>query len=393
MQSERLQELYKRYQSGQLKPEELQQWRDALADLSHDAEFLALIDPDWAGQDLQPLELDAREQEAIYQYIIAHPQKLRQVHGVPLWKRWGVVSAVAAAVALMILGVYFFNSYQTNIPAGTELAAQDVAPGQTGATLTLASGKKIRLSDAASGKLAEETGIAISKTADGQLVYEVKGSDTNPDQINTLSTAKGETYVLTLPDKSKVWLNAASSLTYAAGLNERGLRRVRLEGEAYFQVAKDKLHPFVVESRGQLVKVLGTEFNVNSYADEPFVATTLVEGSVQLQAGDQAAVLAPGQQALNTTEGIKVAPADVETVTDWKSGDFFLNRVDFRTAMRKIARWYDVEVIFDASVPQGIKSSGYISRSRQLSAVLKSIEKAGQVRFRIEGKRLYVTKY
>ncbi|TKC06074.1 FecR family protein [Pedobacter frigoris] len=317
---------------------------------------------------------------------------------VKLWPR-----LVAAAVIILIAGAgLFYYDLKTKEINNQVVVTNDIPPGALSATLTLASGKKIRLSDEANVELANEAGISISKTADGQLIYELKEGAGSSDKINTLSTEKGETYILTLPDKSKVWLNAASKLTYSASLLKNGKRSIKLEGEAYFEIAKDRAHPFVVESKGQEVEVLGTHFNINSYSDEGATKTTLLEGSVRVSSPAKRAsrtggntdkvTLKPGQQASNNGTALQVGEADIESVTDWKNGDFFLNRVDFRTAMRKIARWYDVELIYDSSIPDDIQSSGYISRGKKLSSVLKLIERSGQVKFRVQGRKVYIYK-
>lgn len=320
----------------------------------------------------------------------------KQTVGIPsvprvrrLWPRWAVAASIALAV---MVGGYFYNDSRQ--PTTQVVHQNDVAPGKNGATLTLASGKKIRLSDAMNGELTSEAGVSISKTKDGQLIYEIKadGPGEESNKINTLSTANGETYQVRLPDGSAVWLNAASSLTYSANLLQDGKRSVKLVGEAYFEVAKDKAHPFVVNTAGQEIEVLGTHFNVNAYGDEPVTATTLLEGSVQVRSGSFREMIRPGFQASSAGKGITVGKADVEGVTDWKSGEFNLEQVDFRSAMRKIARWYDVEVIYEKSVPVDIEGWGWISRASKLSVVLKLIENSGQVKFRIEGKKVYVFK-
>ena len=310
----------------------------------------------------------------------------RKSQTVKLWPR---IAVIAAALALMVLGVYFFNRNDKYANSDI-LAAQNITAGTFGATLTLANGKKIKLSDAANGEIAKEAGISVTKTADGQLVYEIKETIGNPDQINTLSTAKGETYILTLPDKSKVWLNAASSLTYSASLNEHGMRRVKLEGEAYFEIFKDKAHPFIVQTAKQEVEVLGTHFNMNSYNDEPAIATTLLEGSVKVKVGKVYKIIKPGEQAINTRGSIAVQQVDIDNIMDWKNGDFYLNHIEFKTAMRKIARWYDMEVIYDETVPDNMESGGWIARDKPLSAVLKSIESSGLVKFKVAGRKIYV---
>ncbi|WP_316817665.1 FecR family protein [Pedobacter nyackensis] len=320
---------------------------------------------------------------------LAHAEPVVKQKTFRLQARFAIAAAIATV--LVFAGLFYYN-FDVRRALLTEIAYKnDVAPGKTGATLTLANGKKIRLDQALNGELAKEAGVVISKSADGQLIYEVKGSAADPGRMNTLTTAKGESYQLRLPDGSLVWLNAASSLTYAADLNSGGKRKVELDGEAYFEIAKDKAHPFVVESRKQEVEVLGTHFNVNAYADEPVVATTLLEGAVKVTGKGLDQTIRPGEQAINNGSAIQVMDVDVETVVDWKSGGFILDRVDFRTVMRKIARWYNVEVVYDPTVPYDMISGGYISRSMQLSSVLKLIEKSGQVRFRIEGRTVHVS--
>lgn len=312
-------------------------------------------------------------------------------HLKPARKLWPKI-AIAAAVASVIFGAGLFM-YKSNQKENIEptVYASDVAPGRQGATLKLSNGKTIRLADAANGQLAKEAGVVISKTADGQIVYEIQSS-TSENKINTISTANGETYVLRLPDGSRVWLNAASELTYSANLVQNGRRSVKLSGEGYFEVAKDAAHPFVVESSGQSVEVLGTHFNVNSYLDEKGVATTLVEGSIKVNTASGEKVIRPGEQALSNGNAIKVSAVNLDNITDWKDGDFNLDGLDFRVAMRKIARWYNVELIYDDAMPKSIQADGWISRDQKLSAVLDMIEKTGIVHFKIAGNKVYVTK-
>jgi len=321
-----------------------------------------------------------------------------QVKRVRLWPR---IAAAASIVLAIGAGIFLYTNQLKKDAVQSAIYAKDVAPGAAGATLTLAGGKKIRLSEATNGELAKEAGVVVTKSADGQLIYTVHAdvavdpatSGENVHKIrNVLSTARGETYMVVLPDKSKVWLNAASSLIYNTNMNISKERVVSLEGEAYFEVAKDKARPFVVISKGQEIEVLGTHFNVNAYDDEPAIATTLLEGSVQVTAGENKRILKPGFQAINNKGSIKIKQADVETAVDWKEGDFYFENADFRSVMRKISRWYDVEIIYDPSVPETITSNGVIPRNNKLSAVLKSIENSGQVHFKIEGKKIYVTK-
>jgi transmembrane sensor len=309
---------------------------------------------------------------------------------VRIWPR----IAISAAVAIIVFGAgLFVYKYQQNTSTAPVVYANDITPGKVGATLTLASGKKIRLGDAANGEIAKEAGIIVTKTADGQIAYEIKESSSGGNKINMLTTAKGETYVLTLPDKSQVWLNAASSLTYAAGLSESGLRKVKLEGEAYFQIAKDKAHPFIVESRGQEVEVLGTHFNISAYGDEPVIKTTLVEGSVKVTANHHSKILKPNQQALlSGTDVIQVLDVDAEYDVAWKNGFFLFNGERLESIMNKIARWYNIEVAYADPALKSKTFIGTISRFEKVSKVLNMLERTEVASFRIEGNKIIIDK-
>lgn len=306
-------------------------------------------------------------------------------------KRWPAI-AMAAAVAgiLLSIGIYFYQADHKRVLPPTAYN-NDVEPGKSGATLTLANGKQIRLGEVGNGDLAKEAGVNISKTDSGQLVYTIQ-ENSSENKRNTISTSMGETYEIRLPDGSAIWLNAASSLTYFAKLTEGGERRVILDGEGYFDIAKDDEHPFIVETASQEVRVLGTRFNINSYKDEQAVKTTLIEGAVKVYAGSTGQLLKAGQQAVNTGGHIVVAAADIDNVTDWKNNEFLLDNQDLQYSLRKIARWYDLEIVYGPGVPLNAEIGGGISRNSKLSSVLKLIESIGLVHFRIEGRKLYVDK-
>lgn len=306
-----------------------------------------------------------------------------------LWRRIGVAAAMVLFVGL---GVYFYAN-RIRVQDGLVIsAAEDIAPGGNGATLTLASGKKIRLNDAESGQLAEEAGVMVKKDANGELVYEVLASSVSKGFSNMLSTAKGETYAVILPDGTKAWLNAASSLTYSPSLIVSGKRLVSLSGEAYFEVAKDKAHPFVVQTARQQVEVLGTHFNVNSYLGETTVKTTLLEGSVKVSSGAQVKMLQPNQQAILSADGnIGVGEADATVAIAWKNNQFMFESENIQTVMRMVERWYNVEVFYEGEISEE-KFWGGVSRFDKVSKVLKSLEETGKVRFRLEGRKIYVSK-
>ncbi|MDR6784977.1 transmembrane sensor [Pedobacter africanus] len=317
---------------------------------------------------------------------------------------------IAAAIALVLGFVYFFKAEYWPLghhqPSG--LSADKVLPGKNSATLTLANGKKIFLSDAHKGELATESGVVISKTADGQIIYQVsQAAPSAAATYNTLSTAKGETFQVRLPDGSLVVLNAASTLTYPTNLNRVNERKVELRGEAYFEVAKvmlqaegkanltkGKRKPFIVATDKQQVEVLGTQFNVNCYADEPDTKTTLAEGIVKVAAlgvVKHESVLKPGQQALSRAEGFLVKDVNINQVIAWKNGTFDFDNEDIQSVMRKISRWYNVEVEFRGDV-SGERFNGALSREKNIGQMLKMLESTGVVHFKIEGRRIIVIK-
>lgn len=337
--------------------------------------------------------------------LVSNPEEVKTVR---LWPKIAVVAsrskfgtsliATAAAVAAIVVGVWFFNSDTgvSEVNSGLNLAVKnDIAPGKNGATITLANGKVIKLSEAKSGVVIGKDDLKYSDGAaiqgGGPDLYRSSTAQADDMMQLTASTAKGQTYQFTLPDGTKVWLNADSKISFPSQFSGKE-RRILLDGEGYFEVSKDKKHPFVVESKGQFLEVLGTHFNLNAYKDEPQIATTLLEGSVKVSVNGRALLIRPGQQAVNYGGKLQVNEVSLDDITDWKEGDFFLNHVDFKTAMRKIARWYDVEIVYDVAVPDDLESGGWMSRHNNLSTVLKAIEGTGLARFRIDGKTVHVFK-
>lgn len=311
-----------------------------------------------------------------------------------IYRRW-----IAAAVVLLVPALVFFMFSQRAKNAGhIEIAAGsvDITPGRDRATLKLANGTEVYLDTLHAGQdKIKQYGASISKQGNGELVY-MKLGDTETDVVgyNTISTPRGGRYKVLLPDSTQVWLNASSSITYPTSFAHADARLIKLEGEAYFAVkkvsdGKGKLQPFIVSTDRQKVTVLGTHFNVNAYADESSVRTTLLEGKVQV---NNDAILRPGQQAISLNKTLEVRDVDTTAFVDWKNNEFNLKTSDFRTTMRKIARWYDVEIIYDQSAPSTVKLGGWISRDKNISSVLKLIQKTGGVHFKLEGRRVTVTK-
>jgi ferric-dicitrate binding protein FerR (iron transport regulator) len=304
--------------------------------------------------------------------------------------RW---AAVAAIFLMVITSVVILNKQQEKnayVASKKPVVEQDRLPGGDRAVLTLADGSTILLDSASSGVLAHQGNTDIIKQSDGQIVYNSGDNEATEIAYNLLQTPRGGKYKLVLPDGSKVWLNAASSLRYPAAFvgNER---RVEITGEAYFEVTKDASRTFKVSLNNMEVEVLGTSFNVNGYSDEEEVKTTLLEGKVKVIANNNnIKYLTPGQQAqLKTTGTIAISnDVNLEEVVAWKDGFFQFENSDIKTVMRQLARWYDVEVSYKGSINKHFVGS--ISRDVKLSKVLSMLEQTGEVKFKIEGRNLVV---
>ncbi|MCD0489892.1 FecR domain-containing protein [Pedobacter sp. MC2016-14] len=381
--------LFKKYIEEQCSAQELEEVLSILKNGGYQSEWQQVISDESdsiLNAGLQT-ELSSAEVDRIYEGIASQLPSAK-LKTIKLWPRVAIAAAIAAVI--FTAGLTYF--YQQDKREQSIAYANDVAPGKQGATLTLANGQKILIKDALAGTIASQSGVKILKNADGSITYELSGQKPGQLQYNTLSTGKGEEMRLRLPDGSVVFLNAASSIKYPTNCAILPQRKVFLSGEGYFEIAKDKAHPFIVESNKQQVEVLGTHFNVNAYLDEPVVTTTLIEGSVKISSGGRQKVIHPGEQVLNASGSLMVTNANLDNITDWKNGDFNLTDVDFRVAMRKIARWYNVELVYDATVPENIQADGWISRKQTLAAVLDMIQRLGMVHFRVEGKKVYVSK-
>lgn len=302
------------------------------------------------------------------------------------------IPLIAAAVVLFILSVcLYFNSLKEKTINKT-VAAQTIVPGSNKATITLSNGQRLVLSDSIGGQIATQSGVVINKTANGEIEYQVSPSayqQSVEPLYNTITIPRGGQYQLVLPDGTKVWMNSSSSLTYPV-IFKGSKRQVSLTGEAYFEVAKNKQMPFIVESKKQTLEVLGTHFNVNAYDDEPAVKTTLLEGSIKIiaVANKMSRVLVPGEQA-HVDQNIEIRAVDAEGVVSWKNGLFVFNKQTVEAAMRQLARWYDVEVEYKGNVSaKGFWGS--IPRNKDLNYVLKMLEATGVAHFKLTERRVTV---
>jgi ferric-dicitrate binding protein FerR (iron transport regulator) len=259
----------------------------------------------------------------------------------------------------------------------------DVEPGGQKAVLTLSDGSTIVLDNAGNGQIAQQGQTQVIKLGNGEIQYKSGNQKTGAREVvfNTMSTPRGGQYQLVLPDGSKVWLNSESSITYPVMFSHQE-RKVKITGEAYFEVAKDKTKPFRVETGDMKVEVLGTHFNVKAYADEGPTKTSLLEGSVKVDMQ----VLKPGQAFING----RIVPTNVEQDVAWKNGIFNFNNENLTQVMKQLARWYDLDIVYPDGVPQK-EYGGEIGRNLKLNQVLKGLENSG-VHFELNGKRVTVTK-
>ncbi|HEX8021090.1 FecR family protein [Mucilaginibacter sp.] len=316
-----------------------------------------------------------------------------------LRSRWFVAASVALfLVVSSLLALYLrHNNSSLLTKNNAQPFKHTVAPGGNKALLTLANGSKITLDDAATGQLAKQSGVTITKAANGKLIYTIEKAPSNSTGLvqqayNTIETPRGGQYQVNLPDGSKVWLNAGSSLRFPTNFTGN-IRSVELAGEAYFEVAKNAQKPFRVVSNNQVVEVLGTHFNISSYIDDSSVKTTLLEGSVKVLStkSNQSKLLKPGQQSnINYSDNsIDVQTVDTEEVVAWKNGYFLFVDEDLKSIMSKLARWYNVDVEYTGNV-DNLRFGGMVSRSRDLAQALKIIEQTGNVKTKIEGRRVTI---
>lgn len=362
---------------------------------------------EWQGEeiDLTGTELDAIKSQS-WRRIASAAEKSPRFSN---WRRYA-----AAVLALALAGVMFLLvQHHRSGPASGQQQAVAISrlkatPGNSKVLLTLADGRVVSLDEAKAGKIAEVSGVLIRKTADGQLVYEATASAGTPPKqgasagFNQIATPRGGQHKIILPDGTKVWLNAASSLKYPVQFTGDA-RRVELLGEGYFEVnslpsGPGKRMPFLVSTPTQTVEVLGTHFNINAYEDEAAVKTTLLEGAVKISlhgagmenpgAGNEGVLLKPGQQAVVRQERAEVNPINTGEVVAWKNGYFSFEEADLKTVMRQLSRWYDVEVVYEGDIfPETF--TGKFQRNMSLSKVLDILTYAG-IHFKMEGRKLKI---
>jgi len=376
MKNQQAKELLAKYEKDLCTPEE-----KALVESWFIQELAEQVD------DLGEPDYDAKEQE-IFQQLPVDPM-IRKI------KVWPRIAAAASILLGLSIGGYFLLR-QNTAQQTAQIHKQDIAPGGNKAILTLVGGQQIILTGAKNGLIAHQGSAVINKTANGQVVYSNSMvSPTGGDLAggmgyNIMTTPRGGQYHLTLADGSEVWLNSASSIRYPTAFAGKD-RQVEITGEAYFEVAHNAAKPFRVIANGQVVEVLGTHFNINAYADEPAIKTVLLEGSVKVTelANHTIKFLKPGQQVILDRHELSVSNADVEATMAWKNGYFRFHDEQIESVMRKIARWYDINVRFEGMVSEE-QFNGKISRYKNISQVLKMLEETKGVHFKVSGKEVTV---
>ena len=373
--------LITRYLANESSPAEIRLVEEYYERMDRKGAEMSFQEPD--GVALKSAIMESIKQETVNE---RHP-KLRSA---ALWL------GVAASI-LVIVGLALFENHTSNPtsdqPNTSEIACSTViTPGGNKARLTLSDGSIVDLDHVADGIVAKQEGLIIKKDGNGQLIYTVLAADQQPENgqinYNTIETPIGGQYQVRLPDGTAVWLNASSSLKYPAQFTGSE-RKVMLSGEAYFEVSKMKDRPFKVLTDKEVVEVYGTHFNVNAYKDEMVTRTTLLEGSVKVSHGNYSAMLKPGQQCGMENGIFQIKTVKLKGIIDWKNGYFLFKEDNIYQIMRKLSRWYNLEPEYIGKLDH-LNFSGKISRTKNLAEVLKVLTLTGDVKFKVEGRRVTV---
>lgn len=379
--------LFEKYLAGAITPIELKQLLDHFGAEQVDAHVMAAIhkemenEPDVTADDLALVD-EVKQQVDSKLHV---PRKVKT-----LWRY--VALAAAILIAIAIAALYYFQ--QNNQPLDTEIKTteQKIIPGSDKAILILSDGRKIELSQNTHETIKDSGGNASVIVKDGQIKYQVA---TNNDAVsekafNTISVPMGGQFKVILPDGSIARLNAGSSLRYPVSFGKIS-RKMDLVGEGYFEVVKNRELPFTVKSGNMEVTALGTQFNVNTYSNEPQGAATLVEGSLQVTntRSQKTVIIKPGQQAYGAAGELKVRQVNSEEFTSWKDGLFVINRASLNEVLRQVERWYDVTMVGNVQVTESTVS-GEFPRSIPLDELLRSLERTTGAKFKIQGRRVEI---
>jgi len=398
MSESRLQYLFNAYFHKTATVKERDELMDLLAQSQNDAEVKTLLTETWSQFNSQNQLFNDEQGDEMLSNILQKQTPETNIPVIDLNKnnhsfRW-IRIAAAAVLIIAISGIAIWiqtKKTQPQIAQSKKITPQATGPitaGGNKATLTLADGTNIILDSTHKGELVKQGNVKVTKINAATLAYNAENENSEDVVYNTLSTPNGGQYQLILPDGSKVWLNASSSIHFPTIFKGKE-RKVTVTGEAYFEVAKNAAMPFKIAVKDAVVEVLGTHFDIMAYDDENTLNTTLLEGSVKITKGNIKKMLVPGQQSLINTAGeINIKDADIEEVMAWKNGWFQFNAFDIKMVMRQVSRWYNVEVVYEGKIPDG-HFTGIVSRGNDIFQVLKIMESSG-VRFKIEGRKVIV---
>lgn len=350
---------------------------------------LAPGDTEWIQSKLGNEEDVREELWSKLQAGIKSPKPLKTILLSRVWR------IAALFLVSLSVGWYFFSDYTFNEKTLSHVQVdQDLLPGGNHATLILANGKRITLSDSKSGVLVSEPDIIIDKNAEGELTYRSTGEKRNSYLLyDTLTTPAGGVYNIKLADGTKVWLNAGTTIRFPERFDRRERKVELIEGEAYFEVIHNDHAPFRVVTPKGLIEDLGTHFNINSYKNDPQEKTTLIEGSIKVKTGEEQLILKPGQQASlgGVGSAIQITNADLEASLAWKEGLFLFNYENLESIMLKISRWYNVKIEYtDPSLKKEV-FLGSISRFKNASEVMGMLEETGKIHFQIRSTVIVVS--
>lgn len=389
-------QLFQKYLLDQCTPEETVQLFHYFEIEENDVKLKELINQELERElENAPAEVHRKHLTNLFDQIAANIQKEEKNHGYRyiFFHPWIRVAAVLLIVSLASLASYIYLHHTPSEQLAI-LTAGNLKPGSDKATLTLYNGKQVVLNDLNEGEIVKESGLIVTNSLDGQVMYHVDSSvvtdASHANDVNTMTTPRGGQYQIALADGTKVWLNASSSITFPSRFSGNN-RTVKLVGEAYFEVAHDASRPFFVQTSESVVQVLGTTFNVMSYPDENVSQITLLEGSVNIKRNRHTQLLKPGQQAeiKQGNDGIDVKLVDLKQATAWKNGVFIWDQSELSQVMRQIGRWYDAEIIYDGKVPE-VALTGIVSRQDSLKVLLDILEVTGGLKFDIRGNRIIV---
>jgi len=338
-----------------------------------------------------PLLLDHTDSQRILSKVaeaIGRPRMIAR-------RGYGRLLKIAAVLVLMAGTIFFIATRKSSRPGQTAQLNEDVAPGGNRGFIILSNGNKVDFEEIKIGDTVRTNGMIIAKSGEGEIrmrAGERTGTADTLPQINTIQTPVGGQYKVTLSDGTMVWMNAASILKFPASFTDTE-RSVQAAGELYFEVAKDAARPFKVQTGEQVVEVLGTHFSIKSSAGNAMVKTTLLEGRIRITGGAaHSRILKPGEASefqANTRELKVTAYKNTDEVTAWKDGYFSFDSTDFITAQEQLEKWYDVTFMYN-KVPQ-MQFFGKVPRNVPLSRVLKLMEMVGDIKFKTEGRKIYVT--